>query len=407
MTGKKLLVVDVSPLWELQFTGVSNVVYELTKRLIRGHPQFDIQFSVFHRIVDQEVIEQCLNERSGRTLREIFDNADSLALDAALVQAYHGKSVGLYLHIKPDKRAFDFEAQLYYDFSFISVPECHHQDTIDYHVNDLASQVLSNDVIFTISESTAKDLDFFFGYPQKQTHVALLGYHVDLETSWDFSVRFGFKAVEPYFICVGTIEPRKNIRIVLAWISQNPWALSEFRFLFVGRDAWGESFDQLIEQTDLGAAVRAGRIVHVGYVTEKQKTALIVGARGLLFASLFEGFGLPVLEAMALGVPIAASCTTSVPEVLGPDGIYFDPYSITSFDLAIQKLIDEHDSGAFKFRCRKLQRRAQTFSYDRCYNIIMSQLVESIEESERIDLPAPRKKRSQSRNVSRKKIEKI
>ncbi len=406
MTGKRLLVVDVSPLWELQFTGVSNVVYELTKRLIRGHPQFDIRFSVFHRIIGRDVIEQCSNERSGRLLREVFDNAESLEIAAAIPQDYQGKSVGLYLHIKPENRVFDFEAQLYYDFSFISVPECHHRDTIAYHVNNLTSQVLSNDVIFTISESTAKDLTFFFGYPQKQTHVALLGYHVDFKTSWEFSAQLDLKVVEPYFICVGTIEPRKNIRIVLAWVRENPWVLSEFRFLFVGRDAWGETFDELIEQADLGAAVRAGRIVHVGYVTEKQKTALIVGARGLLFASLFEGFGLPVLEAMALGVPIAASCTTSVPEVLGPDGIYFDPYSISSFDLAIRKLIDEHDSGAVKFRCRKLQRRAQTFSYDRCYDFIMSQLVKSIEDSERIDVPGPRKRR-QGRRASGKKIEQI
>ena len=407
MKGKWLLFVDLSPLWELQFTGVSNVVYELSKRLLKGHPQFDVQFSVFHRVIDRGIIEQCVHERSGRILKEIFVDVDSMTMAAAVAQKYDGKSAGLYLHIKPENRAFDFEAQLYYDFSFISVPECHHQDTVDHHVNQLTNQVLSNDIIFTISESTAKDVSFFFGYPRSKTHVVLLGYHVDIETAWQFSTMLGGKPVEPYFICVGSIEPRKNIRLILAWLSENPWALREFRFLFVGRDAWGESFDQLIEQAGLGTAVRAGRIVHVGYVTDTQKTALIVGARGLLFASLFEGFGLPVLEAMALGVPIAASCTTSVPEVLGSDGIYFDPYSVDSFDNAMQKLLDEHESGAVKLRCRQLQRRAQTFSYDRCYDLIMSRLVQSIDEFEKLDLPLARKTASGRRNVSRKKLEKL
>lgn len=380
MTGKWLLVVDVSPLWELQFTGISNVVYELSLRLMNGHPQFDIQFSVFHKVIDREIIGECIRDRSGRALRELFANNEALPLAADFARDYDGKSAGLYLHIKPDERAFDFEAQLYYDFSFLSVPECHHEDTIAYHLKNLTCQVQSNDLIYTISESTAKDLEFYFGYPVAQTQVALLGFHVDMETAWQFAARMNGRMVEPYFVCLGSIEPRKNVRLILAWLSRNPWILRDHRFLFVGRDAWGESFDELIEEADLGAAVRAGRVLHVGYVNEAQKTALVVGARGLLYASLFEGFGLPVLEAMALSVPIAASCSTSIPEVLGPDGIYFDPYSIESFDRAMHILLEEHANGEVDRRRRLLEQRAQNFDYERCHDVIMKRLVRSIDE---------------------------
>ena len=389
-----LLFVDVSPLWERQFTGISNVVYELAKRLVDGHPRFEIQFSVFHRAIERQIIEQCIRERSGQALKSLFEDVSSLILAADVASDYDGRSAGLYLHVKPEKRAFDFEAQLFYDFSFLSAPECHHQDTVDYHVANLTNQVASNDLVFTISESTAKDLKYFFGYPESQTQVALLGYHIKSETVWQFAKIIGGVPIEPYFICIGTIEPRKNIRLILAWLRENPWALIKHRFLFVGRDAWGENFDELIEQAGLGAAFRAGRIVHVGYVTEAQKTALLVGARALLFASLSEGFGLPVLEAMALGVPVAASCSTSIPEVLGPDGIYFDPYSIQSFDHAMQLLLTEQENGEVNGRRRKLAQRAQTFSYDRCYNVILDRLQSSMEALDKDASPLRRQHRS-------------
>lgn len=409
MNSKRLLVVDVSPLWELQFTGISNVVYELSRRLIRGDDRFDIRFSVFHRLVDKAVIERCLEQRSGAALRELFLDIESLKLAADFARNRGGESAGLYLHVKPDKRAFDFEAQLYYDFSFLSVPECHHEDTIAHHVRDLDNQVMSNDLIFTISESTAKDLNFYFDYPVERTQVALLGYHVDDETAWRFAAKFGGERIEPYFICLGTVEPRKNIRLVLAWLARNHWFLQEHRFLFVGRDAWGETFDELIEEVGLGAAVATGRIVHVGYVTEAQKTALLVGARGLVFASLFEGFGLPVLEAMALGVPLAASCTTSIPEVLGPYGIYFDPYSLSSFDEAMLTLLKEQRNGEGEARCRLLSLRAQSFTYDNCYEVIMSRLSQGIEAGERgprhsaDDQPAKGRRKRKSRDKSEMK----
>lgn len=371
---KTLLIVDVSPLWELQFTGISNVVYELTRRLMAGDERFEIHFSVFQRIVDTDVINVCMRARSGQLLRDLFQHPEALTLARDFARERGGPCAGLYLHVKPETRSFDFEAQLYYDFSFLSVPECHHPDTIAYHVKGLNEQVLSNDAIFTISESTAKDLAFYFDYPRDRVEVALLGYHVDTEMGWRFAQRYAGRDIEPYFICIGTIEPRKNLRLIFAWLRRNGWFLQEHRFLFVGRDAWGETFEELIAEANLSDAVAAGRIVKVGYVNEAQKTALLVGASGLVFASLFEGFGLPVLEAMGLGVPIAASCTTSVPEVLGPDGIYFDPYSIESFGEAMHVLLAERGTAVAERRRMALLKRSRTFSYDHCFAVIMDRI---------------------------------
>jgi glycosyltransferase involved in cell wall biosynthesis len=375
---KPLLVVDVTPLWETEFTGIANVVYELTKRLLVGDQRFDIRFSVFHRLLDHGVIERSVRERSGHTLRAPFEDLGSLTMAEEFAAQYDGPTVRLFLHVKPDSGRFDYEAQLYYDFSYLSVPETHHQDTIDYHVKGLEDQVQSNDCIFTISASVKNDLGFYFDYPAERTTVALLGYHVDAPTTWEFAGRFGDKKVEPYFVCIGTIEPRKNVRLILTWLARNPEMLGSYRFLFVGRDAWGERLDELIAELGLREAFEAGRIVHVGYVNEAQKTALALGAKGLIYASLFEGFGLPVLEAMALGVPLVASCSTSIPEVVGPDGIMFDPLSLNSFDDAMRGLIDEVESGQAVHRTRQLQARAREFSYDKTYAVIMNRLHELV-----------------------------
>lgn len=374
MTGNWLLIVDVTPLWELHFSGISNVVYELTRRLRSEISTFEIHFSVFQKMVETDVVDRCILERSGRALRELFNDASPLISASEFGRNRAGQVAALYLHTRPETRSFDFEAQLYYDFSFLSVPESLSEEIIKYHLDGVSSQVHCNDIIFTISQSTSNDLWFYFDYPANKTEIALLGCQVSTQECVSFSRRVGERSIEPYFICIGTIEPRKNIRLILAWLAENPWVLGEFRFLFVGQNGWGESFDELIAEADLEFAVRAGRIVHTGYVTEAQKTALLLGAQGLIYASLFEGFGLPVLEAMALGVPIAASCSTSIPEVLGPDGVYFDPYSVASFDGAMQTLLAEREKSDTGGRRRKLANRARTFSYDKCYAVIMSRL---------------------------------
>ncbi len=374
MNGRSTLIVDISPLWEIQFTGIANVVFEITKRLLDEKRFRKIAFTIFHYEIDVSHVREAVEARSGANLRPLFNDVSKLkrAWDSL---SPGEKSAGLFLHIRPVDRHYEKESQLYYDFSFLGMPEAHHNDTIEYHSKDLEQQVLANDSIFVISDSVARDLEFYFSYPVKQTHVVPLGFHVDTNVAKNFSALAEIRGCEPYFICVGTIEPRKNNRIILAWLKQNRKFLASYRFVFVGRDAWGDSFESLIKFYSLEAEFEARRIVHYGYVNEEQKTALIKGSLSVIYPSLFEGFGLPVLEAMALGAPVVASCSSSIPEVLGLDGNYFDPYDIDSFDSAMRRTLTEYGTDTGNEKLRRLQKRAELFSYDHCYEKIIGVLL--------------------------------
>ncbi|WP_341907113.1 glycosyltransferase family 1 protein [Sandarakinorhabdus limnophila] len=373
MSRGKNLVVDVSPIWEAQFTGISNVVYELTKRFLKEERFERIDFTVFNYLVDDVHIRESIASKSGDGLRELFRDESLLkrAWDVGKVD----NTVGLFLHVRPPERRYRKEAQLYFDFSFLGMPEAHHVDTVEYHSKDIVRQVAANDAIFVISKAGARDLDFYFSYPKNQTHVVPLGFHCDSDSAELTELLIGQRGCEPYFICLGTIEPRKNVRIILAWLSKNRDLLMRFRFVFVGRDAWGESFDELIKYYNLEDLCAGGRIIHYGYLNERQKTALIKGSMCLIYPSLFEGFGLPVLEAMALEVPVVASCSSSIPEVLGPEGNYFDPHDIDSFDRAMRRSFVELGTVKAKEKLKRIKARTEIFSYDLCYEQIINVLI--------------------------------
>lgn len=383
MNERRNLIVDVSPLWELQYTGISNVVYEVSKRLLQETRFEEVIFTVFNYVVEIPYIQKCVSEKNGSALQSLFEDSSKLVRpwDLSIDKERTG---ALYLHVRPTDRHFSLEGQLYYDFSFLGMPEAHHPDTVEYHSRDLSSQIHINDHIFVISYAVARDLEFYFSYPGERTHVVPLGVHIDSETAASFKEIIESAGCEPYFACIGTIEPRKNIRIILAWISSNRSILDDFRFVFAGRDAWGESFGELIESYGLEGAVSAGRIAHLGYINDRQKTALMMGAVAVVYPSLFEGFGLPVLEAMGLQVPVIASCSSSIPEVMGPEGNYFDPYDLVSFGNALQKAVSEHRGDELQEKLDRISSRLNHFNYDRCYDALVWPFVETHQSEHRV-----------------------
>ena len=376
-TNKPILVIGIAPLWEFEYTGISNVVFELTKRFLSDEESdFEVQFSVFDKIVCPNIIATCLQNRSGHILQDAFNKnkgIEEVAVDKN-GNINGRRSYGLFLHTKPDRKVFYKDSHLYYDFSFLLTPECHTPETIAFHLNGLIKQITSTDLFFCISESTASDLQWLFNVPKAKTVVALLGHTTDSEISIKIRDKIGNRKVEPYFLILGTIEPRKNIAVMFEWLKKNPNLLKKFRFVFAGRQGWGPSFSEYIEKSGLSSAFDSGRIVYFGYVDEVLKATLIVGASAVFYPSIFEGFGLPVLEAMALGVPVIASCSTSIPEVLGDTGYYFDPYSLESLNMAFSKfLFDQYTEHLDVLRI-KAKERASEFSYDRTYSVICSSL---------------------------------
>ena len=362
--------VDVSPLWELQYTGISNVVHELAQRFL-ADTQLQPEFLVMGKSVPTDAVATCVAQKRGTALHEIF--AQNIPRDVPVDDRgyVNGRpTVGFFSNTKPSRRVFCHDTQLFYDFSPLLTPECHTPDTVRHHMTGLGDQINSNSLLFCISESTAGDLVEIFKVERSRLRVALLGNNVDLSFSRAIRKSLRSAGVESFFLVLGTIEPRKNIPFVLDWIRTHPELLERHKFVFAGREGWGPTFAELVAAARLEPALESGRIVHLGFVDEWAKAALLAGAEALIFPSVFEGFGLPILEAMSVGTIVISSVSTSLPEVLGNTGYYFDPYSLDSLHRAYRDYLLDREAGVLPLLRNRAFEQAATFSYDHTYAVI-------------------------------------
>jgi glycosyltransferase involved in cell wall biosynthesis len=161
-----------------------------------------------------------------------------------------------------------------------------------------------------------------------------------------------------YILFVGTLEPRKNIQGLLAayrlLVERDP---ATPRLVLAGR-ATPAASPWIAESR---SAPLAGRVEIAGYVPDSQRTALYAGARLLVLPSFEEGFGLPALEAMALGVPVVASARGALPEVVGGSGLLVDPSDVAELARAIASVLTNAEM-AGRMRADGL-RRAREFDW--------------------------------------------
>ena len=201
--------------------------------------------------------------------------------------------------------------------------------------------------IIVPSTSAAQDLRESFGVAGERVHVVHHG--VDAEAFAPVSdaavdaVRRRFGIPGPYVLFVGGIEPRKNLEhLVRAFAMSDSGHLS--LVLAGGPVRWypeaTERLDAVIQL--LPESVRA-RIVRTGYVSERDKLALLSGATVLAYPSIYEGFGFPVLEAFAAGVPVLTSNVSSLVEVAGEAAVLVDPADVDAIAAALSELVADED----------------------------------------------------------------
>jgi len=162
----------------------------------------------------------------------------------------------------------------------------------------------------------------------------------------------------PYVLSIGTLEPRKNhARLVRAMESIWDRRTDFPDLVLAGGEGWGmPGFTEALARSR-----HAGRIAALGWVSPERAAALLRGARLLAYPSLYEGFGLPALEAMAEGIPVVASSSSSLPEVVGDAGLLPDPRDVAAIAAAIERA---HDDAAFRAAAaRRGQERAALFTW--------------------------------------------
>jgi glycosyltransferase involved in cell wall biosynthesis len=218
------------------------------------------------------------------------------------------------------------------------------------------------------SEATRQDLVRYYHIPLAKIAVVYPGRDETLVPVVDPEalalVRAHYDLAEPYLLYVGTLHPRKNlVRLVQAFallLGSVPPGRVNIQLVVAGQKGW--LYDEVFAQVrKLGLT---GRVVLTGYVPDADLPALLSGALAFVFPSLYEGFGLPVLEAMACGTPVICSNVSSLPEVAGDAALLVDPLDTESLAEAMAKLVT--DEGLRQELVERGLRQMQRFSWRRC-----------------------------------------
>lgn len=209
-------------------------------------------------------------------------------------------------------------------------------------------------VTIAVSESTRRDLLRFFRVRADRIVVvpeAVDAHFTPQAAAAIDAVRQKYALPDRYVLYFGSNKPHKNLPRLVAALFK-----SEIHLVIAGQwDARYPEAKRLAAQNE--------RVQFIGPVNDDDLPALYSGARLFVFPSLYEGFGLPVLEAMACGAPVACSHTSSLPEVIGEAGVSFDPLDVQSIGDAIAQVIDDRDL-QLALHERGLQRAAQ-FTWER------------------------------------------
>lgn len=215
------------------------------------------------------------------------------------------------------------------------------------------------------STSTAVDLERAFGVEPGRITVVPLGVDGRFAPSGRAAVdamrrRLGLSPATGYLLHVGTLQPRKNLLRLIEAFARVAAGRPELELVLAGSPGWGGE-DYLGRARALGVG---DRVRLIGYVDEAELPALYSGALVVVFPSLHEGFGLPLVEAMACGAPVAAAGGSSLVEVAGDAAAFFDPRSTASIAACLAQMVDAPEERAQ--RARLGLSRAGHFTWRRC-----------------------------------------
>ncbi len=266
---------------------------------------------------------------------------------------------------------------IFHDAALRTVPECF---TMKDH---LRARITNEDAVFhrakhviAVSEHSKSDAAEYYRVPQERITVAPLGVdhavYVSREQPSDKSYRAAYDLNHPYLLALATREPRKNLDSVIAAYSLfRKHSDSTIPLVLAGTHGWKTHH---IHRALASSAYRSD-IHEIGYIPEKHKAALYRGATAFIFPSLYEGFGLPVLEAMACGTPVVTSTTSALPSLVGNAAILVDPLNVTDIQHALHQLVDEPHGSKLRsvLRSRGIE-RAKEYSWKKTAAITLQTL---------------------------------
>jgi len=316
--------------------GIGRYAGSLAQALIAREPD---RFALFYNRTGGSLPPEGLESIPARTIRAGYKpwrmavwmgqlagiGFDSLIPGAELFHATE--------HLLPPLRGVPTVLTIH-DMIFTLFPE--HQKRLNYWYLNATMPLYCRraDAIVTVSESSKRDIVAHYGLnPERVTVIyeAAAPEFVPAAPEALDEVRRRYSLPERYMIHVGTIEPRKNLTRLVEALQRLHKSGLAIPLVVVGGKGWlYDDFFQRLEQSDVRDAVH-----FPGYVPSADLPAIYSAASVAAVPSVYEGFGLPVLEAMACGTPVVSSDASSLPELGGEAARYFDPYDVEAMSEAI------------------------------------------------------------------------
>jgi glycosyltransferase involved in cell wall biosynthesis len=227
----------------------------------------------------------------------------------------------------------------FHDMTFYTMPELHQRIKVLYFRFFMRRSVKQAENIIFISRSTLEDCVARLGQPTGKMWVVPHGkgeaYRTGISLTSQQQVKQLYALGDRFVLYIGTLEPRKNLDRLVEAFSVCAARDPSIQLVIAGKKGWmQEKLNETIERLGLAA-----RIVFTGFVAEEDKAPLIAASTVFVYPSLYEGFGLPALEAIACGVPTITSNLSSLPEVVGDAALLIDPTSTSELTEALERLL--------------------------------------------------------------------
>lgn len=253
----------------------------------------------------------------------------------------------------------------FHDLSVFTWAQCHPPERVRYMRKEIAQTLKRANMLITDSEYTRQEVASYFGWSLEKIRAVSLACSEEFHprTSEELIPILERHALElgGYSLYVGTIEPRKNLDALLDAYSMLPKSVrNNWPLVLIGYSGWRS--EELHKR--IVAAMTEGWVKYLGFVEAQDLPLLYAGARLFIFPSLYEGFGLPILEAMASGIPVVCSNSSTLPEVAGDAAAMCAAEDVDGLSQLIQIGLEDED-----WRIAARQKgllRAATFSWQRC-----------------------------------------
>lgn len=368
------IAVNARVLLTSRMEGVCRYIYETTRRMVLSHPEDQFYF-FFDRPYDEELIfadnvHPIVISPPARDpiLWNIwFDWRIPKYLDRFKIDVFY--SGDTYLSLKTQVPTL----LVSHDLAYIHFPDHIPKRTLKYYQSRFPRFHKRADHIVAVSNFTKNDIIKSLGIDEEKISIGYndcpQGFRPISEDEKQV-IRKRYADGSPYLIYLGSIHPRKNTgRLIEAFSHLKTKRNDDLKLLIIGRKAWNhKEIMDVYNQSDFKEDIR-----FLGAM-EKGVEDILASAEALVYISLFEGFGIPVLEAFSCGVPVVTSKGTSMEEIAGEAAVLVDPHEVEDISNGMERVLSKDDLKVTLIR--KGYERLQQFSWDKTADHIYEKLKE-------------------------------